>query len=345
MGNTQQKKFSLPDLCRNSAILMAVVMSQIFAVLIYLVQDAQLSFVYFCLLALYLLWNFLGSSALLCFSSSRLKQTGLVSGFIISFLLCILVFAVIEFISYTLVLSYIGIEWHWQQVMRHFILACILIALVLRFFLLLDVIEQRSQAEVKARIQSLQSRIQPHFLFNSLNTIAELTATNPQQAEKAIYSLSSLFRSSLNDAEQTHSMQAEIDLCKQYLELERWRMGDRLRLNWNVDAKNLNKVMVPRLILQPLVENAVLHGVQNNEYGGDIEISLYEKRSFIEVVVNNTYDEKKSKSQKGLGMALENLKERLHAIYDDKQHLKINIDKTTFEVNMRLPKRMPNTNS
>ena len=346
VDNTRQiKKFQLPDLCRNSAILMTIVMSQVFTIMIYLVQDAQLSFIHFCLLALYLLWNFLGSSALLCACRPWLKQRTLPTGFIISFLLCISIFAVIEFISCKLVLPYIDIHWHWQNIIRHFIIASIFIVLILRFFLLLDMLEQRSQSEIKARIQSLQSRIQPHFLFNSLNTIAELTATNPEQAEKAIYSLSSLFRSSLSDAEQAHSMQAEIDLCKQYIELERWRLGERLRLDWQVDAVSLDKVMVPRLILQPLIENAVLHGVQSNEQGGDVKIRLFEKRAYVEIEVANSYDDKVTQRKKGAGIALDNLQERLYAIYDDKHGFKASEEKDIFKVKLRLPKRMPNVDT
>lgn len=343
MDNKKQKSFRLPDLCRNSAILMAIVMSQVFAVLVYLLQDAELSFVHYCLLALYLLWNFLGSVALLCFCSTWLRKLSMLQGVIASFILCVSVFSVIEWISYLLVLPYVGVLWSSADIARHFIVACVLIILMLRFFLLLDMLEQRSQSEIKARIQSLQSRIQPHFLFNSLNTIAELTATKPEQAEQAIYSLSSLFRSSLSDAKQTHSMQQEIDLCKQYLELETWRLGERLRLNWDIQQTGFDKIMVPRLILQPLVENAVLHGVQANEDGGDIDIKLHERRSSIEIEVKNTHNDKNKKSKQGAGIALENLQERLHAIYDDQHRFKINTTEQAFDVKMRLPKRISKT--
>jgi two-component system sensor histidine kinase AlgZ len=201
-------------------------------------------------------------------------------------------------------------------------------------------LEWRHKVEAQARLQALQSRIRPHFLFNSLNTISELTATEPEQAEQAIASLSSLFRASLDEAKNMHTLDSEIHLCERYLELERWRLADKLEIEWINSIENTRTWQVPKLILQPLLENAVMHGA--DKYGCvKLTIDLRESKTDLSIkVVNSQGIKDQSNNQnKGNGIALNNIRERLFVLYDDQQAFRIRNDPDKYQVIMRLPKK------
>src|SRR5690606_15741716 len=119
----------------------------------------------------------------------------------------------------------------------------------------------RQKAELEARIQALQSRIRPHFLFNSMNSIASLIGIDPQAAEAAVEDLSGLFRASLGQSSAEVSLDDEFELCRRYLRMEQLRLGERLRVRWDVDAVPTT-LPIPALSLQPLLENAIYHGIQ-----------------------------------------------------------------------------------
>ena len=217
-------------------------------------------------------------------------------------------------------------------------------------FSLFDVFRARAQAETNSRIQALQARIEPHFLFNSLNTIAELTHQNPKHAEEAIQSLSSLIRSNLNDESFTHSLEDEIQFCKQYLQLEKWRLGERLKVVWDVQVEDAQtrKSMVPKVLIQPLIENAIIHGIAPNEDGGKLMIKMSKKKNMLKVTVKNTdksiEGEKNatfnSRGTEGLGIALKNIKERLFVLYDDNHKYNVKRSNGVFAVSLELPDKL-----
>jgi two-component system sensor histidine kinase AlgZ len=145
-------------------------------------------------------------------------------------------------------------------------------ALALRYFYVQHQWRGQMESEANARFQALQSRIRPHFFFNCMNTIASLTRSSPQLAEQAVEDLADLFRASLRDSHQLSSISEEIAICKGYLRIEKHRLGDRLRVEWN-ELEQLDDLKLPVLILQPLVENAIYHGIEPLTGGGVIRIS------------------------------------------------------------------------
>ena len=251
---------------------------------------------------------------------------------LVGLLVFVLVEVLCQFILY-------GSEWQnfsHSRFWAFFGVALILIILLLWLMVFAGRIERWSQAQVEAKVQALQSRIRPHFLFNSLNSIAELTMTKPQSAEAAITSLSLLFRASLEDIEKSHSLAAEIALCESYLELERWRLADKLTFLQSITVQEPDAWQVPKLILQPLIENAVVHGVQDD---GTVKVKLdiKETANYISIMVRNQKGAMANESQ-GNGMAIENIRERLFVLYDDKQSFKVRQQGDDYQVIMRIPK-------
>lgn len=168
-------------------------------------------------------------------------------------------------------------------------------------------------AHAHARLAELQSRIRPHFLFNALNTAIALVRTDPARAEAVLEDLAELFRVALADAGASVSLAEEIELARRYLAIEQVRFGARLTVLWRIDPR-ATEARVPPLMLQPLVENAVRHGIEPLPGGGFVRIQATRQRGQVEVVVSNTVGD--DAGAPGNGMALHNLRERLRLLHD-----------------------------
>ena len=170
-------------------------------------------------------------------------------------------------------------------------------------------------ANASARLAELQSRIRPHFLFNALNTALALVRADPGQAESVLEDLAQLFRVALAEVGASVALEEEIDLARRYLAIEQVRFGSRLRVQWEISADaRVAAARVPPLVLQPLVENAVRHGVEPAVGGGDVTVRASVQCGQIVVQVTNTVG-----SEPGLpghGMALHNVRERLRLLHD-----------------------------
>ena len=128
------------------------------------------------------------------------------------------------------------------------------------------------RAEARSRIHALQARIRPHFFFNSMNTIASLTCTDPSRAEEAVADLADLFRATMKDSDEPYHMSEELELCRTYVRMEELRLGDRLTVQWQIDAA-LMPAIVPSLSIQPLLENAIHHGIEPLDGGGVVLVA------------------------------------------------------------------------
>lgn len=196
-----------------------------------------------------------------------------------------------------------------------------------------------SPALVEARLQALQARIQPHFLFNSLNAVLSLIRTAPCQAETALEDLADLFRALMRDARNMTSLEEEIRLCRQYLSIEKIRLGGRLQVRWergNVSDRTLRRAQVPALLLQPLLENAVHYGVEPVHAPSLIAVRLSRSIDRIEIVIANAYHGQ-DKSVAGNHMALTNIRERLALLFDVEAQLSAGVVDGIFEVRLRFP--------
>jgi two-component system, LytTR family, sensor histidine kinase AlgZ len=191
-------------------------------------------------------------------------------------------------------------------------------------------------AEQSSRLQELQARIRPHFLFNTLNTALTLVQVSPAKAEMVLENLAELFRAALEDnslSATESTLGEEIELARKYLEIERLRFGSRLRVQWHVDRR-ADSAKVPRLLLQPLVENAVRHGVEPSRDGADIDVMTRWERGIVRVTVSNTVVT--GSSAPGHGIALQNVRERLSLMHDLSADLRVAVRDGRYQVDIEL---------
>ena len=161
---------------------------------------------------------------------------------------------------------------HWTFLVRNVVITLVVTALALRYFYVTHEWRHNVELQATARVHALQARIRPHFLFNSMNTIAALTRTNPMRAEEAVQDLADLFRANLSEKRNQITIAEEIDVARTYQRIEQLRLGDRLRVVWKVDALP-SGALVPGLTLQPLLENAIYHGVEPRADGGVVTVT------------------------------------------------------------------------
>ena len=331
-----RRHFPVPNICRNSSVLLLVMMVQLFAIVVtsltyesdYLPHLGQVS--------IYLQWAILLPAGIICLLRKRLQRFTFVQGATALASIGFFGFLLVEIASqmvfssgsYRLDLG----EQFWARAS-----VAVIVVLVLVWMMAIGGrIERWSRAQTQAKVQALQSRIRPHFLFNSLNTIAELAATNSEHAEAATQSLAMLFRAGLEDVHKSHSLQAEISLCKRYVELERWRMGNKLKYQEVLLVDKPADWHLPKLILQPLIENAILHGV-NRDGSLTVSLDVRETKNHISMKVSNPISDR-LETAAGNGMAIENIRERLFVLYDDQQSFKFRQDSNEFQVILRIPK-------
>lgn len=189
-------------------------------------------------------------------------------------------------------------------------------AFCLRYLYMREQWLRQQYSELNARIQAMQARIHPHFLFNSLNSVVSLISIDPDKAENMLISLSRLFRASFQELKLV-SLEEEIDLCKQYLSIEKMRLGDRLTVEWNIQATpiELKRATIPLLTLQPLLENSIFHGVEKVLQASTISVLVEILQNQVTIVITNPYSHDKIKSRTGNGIAIENVEQRLKAYY------------------------------
>jgi two-component system sensor histidine kinase AlgZ len=195
-----------------------------------------------------------------------------------------------------------------------------------------------SPAFTEARLQALQARIRPHFLFNSINAVLSLIRSDPLRAETALEDMADLFRVLMADNRQLVPLDSEIALCRQYLELEKLRLAERLRITWHIE-KMPHDALIPPLVLQPLLENAVYHGIEPAGEGGEVIIDIYlDDNNEVHALLSNPYH-KEGSHHAGNKMALQNIRERLALHFDYEASLKTSVSKGRYEVHIVFPYR------
>jgi two-component system sensor histidine kinase AlgZ len=167
------------------------------------------------------------------------------------------------------------------------LLTGVITAVTLQYFVVRDQWQAQLQAHAKAQVEALQARIRPHFLFNSMNTIASLVRSDPVTAERAVVDLADLFRAALGAGEGESTLAEEIQLGERYLSIEKLRLGERLRIDWQLVEPLPMTMKLPRLVLQPLLENAVLHGVSRLPDGGEISMRIAREHDLLHVSIRN----------------------------------------------------------
>jgi len=192
-----------------------------------------------------------------------------------------------------------------------------------------------SPAITEARLQALQARIRPHFLFNSLNAVLSLVRSDPRRAEHALENMADLFRALMGNASQLAPLEDEIALTRAYLELEQLRLGDRLQVVWHIHKMPAG-ALIPPLVVQPLVENAVYHGIEPLTDGGEISLNIYRSADKVHIVVRNPIAADAGR-HKGNRIALANIRERLLLHFDLDAQLKLEPLGAVYQVHIVIP--------
>lgn len=322
----------LPDLCNIQAVFLLVLLGELLALLLTIADYGLERFNWdkLGLISVQIQWIVLLSAVCLCrlrFWLGNLSQVqaGTFSYALVMFItlfLCLLGQWLIYAMSGLILLEQQHFQINYWQLINNLAVAAILAGTVLRYLYLQQQLQNQREAEMQARIQALQSRIRPHFLFNSMNSIASLIASAPETAERVVEDLSDLFRASLAEPALI-PLERELNLCKQYLDIEQLRLSSRLQVEWQISDFDKH-LRIPSLMLQPIVENAIFHGIEPLPQGGKVCIKLSQTEKQLRIVITNPYplvrkNYKASNTQDTAGrhnsMALDNIRRRLIAHY------------------------------
>ena len=225
---------------------------------------------------------------------------------------------------------------HLDFLLRTFAISSIIIALAMRYLYISSEWRRSIVLEAQARISALQALIRPHFLFNSMNTIASLTRTDPLQAEEAVEDLSDLLRASLSNSRNRTSIKEELEITAIYQRIEKLRLGDRLQIRWDIEDLPM-RAPIPNLTIQPLVENAIYHGIELLPEGGEITISGRRDGRYLDITVSNPVAPGKSRGKNGNNMAMNNIRQRFELAYGSRASVDVDDSDDRFVVALRFP--------
>ncbi len=331
----------LPHLCRLPVLLVVLFVTEL-VVILYVFSLSPLgtfNWQRLSLLSLYAQWISLLSVGGLCHlgrrihgrSENAVKHLSVEAAGLLSF----------GWIIGVTLLTNIGAQWvyaggSWAAfsfawLLRDVMIIAVLAAITLRYFYMQQSWRAEQKATQDARLAALHARIRPHFLFNSMNTIASLISYAPDDAEKAVEDLAALFRASLSQNDLLVSWQQELDICLAYVRIEQQRLGHRLQLDWQL-SDIPKHCQLPPLSLQPLIENAIYHGIEQSAAGGTVVVRAQVKDNALRIDVENLYQASRIASEHTAakthnGIAIDNIRARLSAIYhgfevNSQQHVK-----------------------
>jgi two-component system sensor histidine kinase AlgZ len=226
---------------------------------------------------------------------------------------------------------------HLPFLARNVGIGLIVTGLALRYFYVTHQWRSNVESHARSRVHALQARIRPHFLYNSMNTIAALTRSNPAQAEEAVQDLADLFRANLSEQRTQITLKEELEVARIYQRIEQLRMGERLRVSWQVQNLPM-RAMVPSLLVQPLLENAIGHGIESIPGGGEIVVEGDGADGMVTLAVRNPLPlDSGSVARAGHGLALANIRERLALMYGGRAEVLSGRQGDEFVVRLRFP--------
>ncbi|MEK6807071.1 MAG: histidine kinase [Pseudomonadota bacterium] len=339
----RQPQNLIPDFCQARALLiLAGVMLGVGAVLTLMgPARGREALMQFLLSALFLLWLGFCGAALLCRARRWLSRANPQFVFAVCWGLLLAMTVVLSYLAHV-VAQYVSLgavlpdDSRWLFVLRNGCVGAIVSLLVLRYFWLRQQWAEQLRAEADARHDALRARIQPHFLFNSLNSIAALVAIKPDDAERMIEDLSALLRAGLDVRTQIAPLAEELEIVEAYLRIEQVRLGERLRIEREIpDA--LLRWEVPLLCVQPLVENAVTHGISRRAEGGVLRLHARAEGDLLVIKIENPVVDAAT-DRPGHQLSLDNIAQRLALIYGEPASLETGIEGDRFCARLRIPR-------
>ncbi|MDQ1362290.1 MAG: His kinase protein [Pseudomonadota bacterium] len=333
----------LPNFCAVGNVFMLAILVELLAVVLALAPgDRNTFWEQLAMTSMFAQWLALLNAALLCIWRQRLNALPVVRGLVLTFILLmfttlILSYAVIIIGRMVGFYAFAAPDWLQFFYLRNLATGAVVYAVVLRYFYIQHQWQLQIRAQSHAQIQALKARIRPHFLFNSMNTIASLISIDAGKAERAVEDLAELFRASLREKTE-HSLEEEFALTRSYLDIEKLRLGERLQVDWQQAADLPLDMEIPGLCLQPLVENAIYHGVEPMAEGGLIGIAAQiEIYRLCLVVTNPTNASGRMKAHKSNHMAQDNIRQRLALMYGADAAFESRQDAGHYSVTIKIP--------
>ena len=328
--NQNGASISLPNFCNLGAMLRSLLLVNAIGLVFALARADQLNMLWreFLSVATFLEPALLASMVVLCTARPFLKRLSYHSGLLVIALTVLLISTLIHKMGQRL----LGDDMPYGLI-HIWILSLLTTGVLLTYFELRA--RALSPALTEARLQALQARIRPHFLFNSLNTVLSFIRSEPKRAELALQDMAELFRVLMADNRQLTTLENELELCRQYLRLEQLRLGERLQVVWHTD-KMPGNALIPPLLLQPLLENAVYHGVEPATFTGEVVINIYRHHDQVIIVLRNPYHRENS-HHTGNKMAMNNIRERLALHFDAEASLKTQSLNDVYQVTITMP--------
>lgn len=339
---TINNKGLLPNFCDVTIVFMLILIVELFALVLALVPASQQGFWdRLALSSIFMQWVALVNAALLCALRPYLNRLPLHYNALLSF--CLMMSTSL---SLSLLIVFFGADmgyysassqdWANYFLIRNMAISAVVYAVLLRYFYIQLQWQLNIEAQSFAQIQALKARIRPHFLFNSMNTIASLITIDASKAEKAVEDLSDLFRASLKEDTQ-HTLDDEITLTRSYVDIEHLRLGDRLQVEWVLEDIP-GDMEIPALCLQPLVENAIYHGIEPITGGGIIKIKAHIQHNRLCLSVSNPISSQTHmKKYKSNHMAQQNIHKRLKLIYGEQAEFIIMDEPQNYTVSINIP--------
>jgi len=339
------RQLYLPDFCRARAVLAIVVICELTALVLALARNEVVLGFWPDLgrTSMFLLWIGLFGAGMLCALRSYLNRQSLNKGSAIVLALTAALVMLISSIAWWFFnrVAWLGggevvLQDHWTFLVRNVGITLVVTALALRYFYVTHEWRHNVELQAKARVHALQARIRPHFLFNSMNTIAALTRSNPARAEEAVQDLADLFRANLSEKRNQIPLSDEIEVARTYQRMEQLRLGERLSVEWKIDSLPRD-ALVPGLTLQPLLENAIYHGVEPRPDGGVVRVVGEFNKGMITIVVRNPLPAPNLTMREGNRLALANIRERLDLMYGERATVKAGRFDDEYIVTLRFP--------
>ena len=327
-----------PTFCNWRLLLAVMVITEVSVILVGLGPGGYPGWRWFLTASVYAQWMALFCASGLCISSGWTRRFSTDGAWVFSWLIVLFLSMIFSFAAWLGAgISSPGLL---QDDVGMFVIknmfAVGLVALVFfRYLVMRARWKAELMAQAEARVQALQARIQPHFLFNSLNTIASLVHDDPDNAEAATLDLADIFRGSMRRADQLISLEEELKLARQYLDMEKRRLGDRLQIDWRVEELPRGASVLP-LMLQPLLENAVAHGIQARPEGGVLSLYGRGESDRVVITIGNPLAPEGVETR-GHGMAIRNIRERLALAWGSRAELFTNQDNERFYAVMVVP--------
>lgn len=331
----------LPDFCAAGTILVIVLIAELVAILLTLTSYEPGTFLTeLSKMSMFVLWLALLGAAMMCRLRPWLESMDRVRAFVVAFILLELLCLALAELTWQATnrfgLSIIIDDTHRGFVLRTFAVSSIVIALTMRYLYVNSEWRRSIVLEAQARVSALQALIRPHFLFNSMNTIASLTRSDPRQAEEAVEDLADLLRANLGGPKDKTTLKAELEVAAIYQRIEKLRLGDRLHVRWNVDQLPM-RALIPSLTIQPLLENAIYHGIEMLPDGGEVKVTGKRDGDSLSIEVSNPIIGRGSGKKSGNKMAMSNIQQRYAIAYGGSASVDVDESDDRFRVLLRFP--------